>query len=452
MKDFNKIDFSQGKTSKNLMQLFIPLLIAFFFNMAFDINDSLWIGNLLGEQALAAQTISMPIILLFNSICMGATAGIAIILSQYIGAKKQEKIAETISTSFVAALAFVFIVTIACELGLNQILNVLQTPPEIYQMAKEFLAIHLISFPFAMLYMYFSAILRSYGNSIIQLIAIIICTLFNAVLDPIFIYYMGMNGVAIATVLSEGIMMIFVFVYCTRNHIFKINFHAFRFSALNDIISKAFTSAVQQSLPAISTSFITSLVAIYGTIPLAGFGTATKIEIILLYPPMALNMALTSITGQCFGAKFQEKAKEYLKCGILVGSSILIVFTLLVTIFSRELAWMFGSSEVVSEIVVGYFLIIGVGYVCNAITNCILGTINGFGKPILAMLIMIFYYVIVRMPLAKILSMTDLKLNGIWIAVLISHIMATIASIFYYQISLKKEMNKRLEQTEVVSL
>lgn len=90
------VDFTQGKTMKNLLAIFFPLLIAYIFNMVYDIMDSFWIGNMLGETALAAQTICIPISLLFNALCMGATNGVSILLSKYIGAKEDKKTKEVV--------------------------------------------------------------------------------------------------------------------------------------------------------------------------------------------------------------------------------------------------------------------------------------------------------------------------------------------------------------------
>lgn len=428
MKKAKTIDFLEGKSSRNLMALFVPLLIAFFFSMAFDINDSLWIGNLLGEKALAAQTVSMPLILIYNAVCMGVTGGIAILLAQAVGAKQESEIGKLISTSFTALLIFSFVITLFCEAGINLILSAINTPAEIYLMAKNFLMIHILSFPFVMLYMYFCAVLRSYGNSTVQLAAIIGCTLLNVGLDPLFIHFMGMSGVALATVISEGAMMVLLFFYCKKNRIMHIDLRLFRWDTLCDIASKAVPSMIQQSLPSISAAFVTSLVAVFGVTSIAAYGIAAKIETLLLYPPMAMNMALTSATGQCFGAKSTIRARDYSKWGVLIGCGLLSVLTLGVVLFSKQFTALFGADNNVSKIVSSYFYIIAFGYVCNIVTNSMLGTINGAGKPATAMFLMIFYYIIVRMPLAKILSLTVLGINGIWVAVLISHVAATIAS------------------------
>jgi putative MATE family efflux protein len=440
MKKFSQIDFTDGVASKNLALLFMPLLIAFFLNIAFDMTDSLWIGNLLGEKALAAQTVSMPVILIFNAACMGATGGISILLSKYIGAGEKEKIDSTVASSFISVLTFVMLVTVFCELGINGILRAVGTPPEIYSMARGFLAIHMLSFPFVIVFMYLTAVLRSYGNSIIQMASIIVCTLLNAVFDPIFIGYMGMNGVAVATVLSEGVMMLLVLIYCLKKNIISVRLKAFHFRTLKDILIKAVPSMVQQSLPSISASFITSLVAGFGVLPIAAFGIACKLEILLLYPSMAINMALTTSTGQCFGAEDPEKAKKYLKWGVIYCGGLVLILSAVVTIFPQKLTALFGAGEEVSTLVKTYFTIIAAGYICNSVTNCVLGEINGFGRPATAMLIMVFYYIVVRMPLAKILAGTALGLNGIWAAVLISHAAAVIASIMYNRLFFRKKL------------
>ena len=144
---------------------------------------------------------------------------------------------------------------------------------------------------------------------------------------------------------------------------------------------------------------------------------------------MAFNMVLTSIVGQCIGAKRVDRAKDYLKLSLKYGITVLFILSTLIIIFSKQLAGLFVSSNPVAQIVKEYFMIISIGYVLNTITNCYLGCLNGMGKPTKSMLLMIFYYLVVRIPLAYVFSYIGLGLNGIWIAILISHIIACITAI-----------------------
>ena len=101
-----KIDFIGGNTKRCLMAMALPMIVAMFLNMAYNLVDSLWIGNLLGETAYAALTNSTPIILILTSVAMGTTNGISILLSQAIGSKNQKRVESLIATSFIIAIVF----------------------------------------------------------------------------------------------------------------------------------------------------------------------------------------------------------------------------------------------------------------------------------------------------------------------------------------------------------
>ncbi len=419
-----EIDFIKGDTKKCLAAMVLPMMAAMILNMAYNLVDSLWIGNLLGETAYAALTNSTPVILILSSVAMGATNGVSILLSQAVGANEKNKADRSIVTSLIIAVLFSLGVTVLLELTLKPILHLLHTPDEVMQPAYQYLAIYILGYLAVYLYCYFTAVLRSFGNSIFQVIAMLICTVLNAGLDPLFIHFMGFDGAAVATVLSQTLCLVFMLIYLYRKQLFALHLSLFDKGLIIPFIEKAVPSAFQQSIPAISTSFLTSLVTGYGISALAAYGITGKLETILFYPAMALNMALTSIAGQCVGGKRYDRAKEYIKSSLAYGSAVLLILSVFVVFFSDPLSHLFVNSDAAASIVGTYFRIVGIGYVLNTITNCFLGSLNGMGKPEKSMLCMVLYYMVIRMPLAWILSNYGLGLNGIWIAVLISHIIA----------------------------
>ena len=423
-----KIDFIKGNTKKCLAAMILPLLAAMFLNMAYNLVDSLWIGNLLGETAYAALTNSTPIILILSSIAMGASNGISILLSQAIGAEEKEKTDKIIMTSLVTAVIFSLGVTVLMEITLKPILILLNTPQEVMGLAYQYLAIYILGYLSVYLYCYFTAVLRSFGNSIFQVAAMLICTFLNAVLDPVFIHFMGFNGAAAATVLSQTLCLILMLFYLHAKGFFHLHLPLFDKRLIIPLIAKGIPSAFQQSIPAISTSFLTSLVTVYGISALAAYGITGKLETILFYPAMALNMALTSIVGQCAGGKRYDRAKDYIKLSLAYGIVVLFVLSGFVVLFARPLSHLFVDSSAAADIVVVYFKIVGIGYVLNTVTNCFLGSMNGMGRPAKSMLCMVLYYIIIRMPFAWLLSHSELGINGIWTAVLISHLIAAAAA------------------------
>lgn len=424
-----KIDFIGGNTRRCLMAMALPMIAAMFLNMAYNLVDSLWIGNLLGETAYAALTNLTPIILILTSVAMGATNGVSILLSQAIGAKDKRKTESLIATSLIVAIAFSLLVTLVLELSLPFILKDLNTPTETYDMAYSHLAIYVLGYVAVYLYLYFTAVLRSFGNSMFQAVAMLVSTILNAILDPIFIHFIGFHGSAIATLFSQVVCLIFMVVYLKKKKLFSLHITWFDKADVLSLIQKAIPSVIQQSIPAVSTTFLTALVSTYSITAIAAYGITGKLETILFYPAMALNMVLTTIVGQCIGGQRTDRAKDYLKCALKYGCLLLLILSIIIVALSRQLSGFFVNSSDVAAIVGVYFSIVGIGYILNTVTNSFLGVLNGFGKPAKSMLLMIFYYIVVRMPLAYLFSFWGFGLNGIWTAVLISHICAAVASI-----------------------
>ncbi len=203
--------------------------------------------------------------------------------------------------------------------------------------------------------------------------------------------------------------------------------------------SESDSSVIQQSIPAISNPFLTALVSTYSISAIAAYGVAENRRI-LYYPAMALNMVLTTIVGQCAGGKRYDRAKDYLKCALRYGCGLLVILSVLVTGFAKQLSGLFIRSNDVAAIVRIYFLTVSAGYVLNTVTNCHLGTLNGMGQPSRSMFFMIFYYIIVRIPLACLLSYLRFGLSGIWLAVLISHVVASAAAVLTVTACIKNKI------------
>ena len=170
-------------------------------------------------------------------------------------------------------------------------------------------------------------------------------------------------------------------LYLRKKQFVTLRLKAFDRSQIKSFFAKGVPSAFQQSIPGISTAFLTALVSTCGLSAIAAYGIIGKLEMILFYPAMALNMVLTSIIGQCVGGKRPDRAKDYLRLSILYGVGFLAVLTVLVVVFARPLSGWFLSGADVADIVVHYFGIVAAGYVLNTATNCFLGGLNGLGKP-----------------------------------------------------------------------
>jgi putative MATE family efflux protein len=425
------IDFTKGNMRKNIMAMYIPLYIAYFCSALYDIIGSFWVGSLLGEKSLAAMTASFPCVMLFSALVMGATNGVTILLSKYIGANNQEKINATLSTSALCLFVFGILLMILCMGSMHIILLVGNTPPEIYQMSKTYLFIRLLSFPFIELYMYFAAVLRSYGNSSMQMFTVLMSTIINIVLSPLLISIVGINGAAIATLPAQIISMAVMMGYIMKKKFFRLNWENIDLHIFRELTGAAIPGAIQQSIPTISVAFIQSLFSSFGVAALAAYGVISKLEIIVQYPGLTINMTETTAVGTCYGASQNSKINEYVKYGIAISIGLNIFLVPLVTIFSGNLAALFGVSVSASYIVKKYFKIVAVGYLLNCVTNAIMGKMNGLGQQMVSMFLMLFYFIVIRFPLAKLLSSVKFGIDGIALSILISYIVALLVAILY---------------------
>ena len=171
---------------------------------------------------------------------------------------------------------------------------------------------------------------------------------------------------------------------------------------------------------------LTAIVSGFGVTALAAYGVAGKLELLLFYPAMSFQMVLTTIVGQCIGAGRHDRAWVYCKTALLWGGGLLIILSYGVVGVAHPLSELFVDSKAVAEVVAGYFQVVSVGYLFNMETNCFLGAVNGMGHPGRSMLCMVLYYLIIRIPLACLLSSAGL--NGIWAAVLCSHVAAVVTA------------------------
>lgn len=434
-----KVNYVEADTKKALFHMTLPLLIALVLNMTYSLVDSLWIGNLLGEEAMAALTSSTAIILLLSCIIVGLTNGIAILLAQAVGAKDEKRISQMKTTSFLLSFILMIAIIVFCEAGVNPMLKMLHTPDQTFSMSCWYLRVYLIGVLSSYFYMYFTTILRCYGNTTFQMIAILICTILNAILDPIFMKFFGFNGVAIATVVTQTISLLSAIVYIKNKNYFKLKLRDFNKKVVWSIFAKGIPSIVQQSIPAISTMALTALVSSFGLTAIAAFGIIGKMENILLYPVMALNMGLTVIASQCIGSKHSDRMNDYVKCGMKYGSVALFILSAVIILFSKQISWLFVQSDSVDSIVRDYFYIAGVGYVIHAVTTSFLAGLNGMGKTTSSMVLYIFYFLCVRVPLAYILAVVfNYGLNGIWVAFVVSHVVAVCSAAFLFNIQKRK--------------
>ena len=424
----SKIDFINGKTTASLLKMFLPLLAAMTLTVIYSMVDSFWVGNILGEHGMSALTAGTAIILIMNSLAMGVGNGISVMIAKLVGANQKEHLESAVATIITVSFAVSIVLCVLSEILVKPVLLFMGVPEQIFADASLYLKIYLLGNSVLFIYMQFTSIFRGFGDPVFQMKGMLITAIFNAALDPVFIKMQGLTGAAIVTVASEILCLLYAVIYYKKNRLFRIDFRKVNFDDVKTMFRLSIPTTIQAIMPAVSSAVMVSFITPFGLQAMSGYGVARNLELIMFMPTTGMCMAVTAIIGQCAGAKRFDRARAYLKSSLLTGGFMTAIFSAIVILLSSSLTKVFGQGEEVAEIVMQFFKVISIGYVLYMLTSCMQGYITGLRKPGLAMVLLILYYIIFRIPAALILK-KYFALEGIWGGFLVSHILAFVTAL-----------------------
>lgn len=434
-------DLTTGSIPKHLIRFSIPMFIGNLLQTGLGITDSIWVGNIVGPDAVGATQVSFPIQFLLIALSNGATLATTILVSQYYGAQDHDKLKRTINNSLSVALIFGAILTIFGLLSCDWILQKMNTPWEIFPMASSYLKIIISGFIVTFLVNLITSILRGIGDTVTPLIFMAIGLVINIALDPIMIIgigpfpKLGFDGSAYATVISQLIGLVIAIIYLNRkNHFVSIDFRKLSLEKAHiaKLIKIGFPSMIQQSLISISSVFITGMVNLFGAAATTAFGASGRIESVVFMPAMSLGLAVSALTGQNLGAGDVKRVKEVFKWGVIMTVGITLTLSAFIVAFPKLLLSMFVQDPVILDIGTGYLRTLGFSYILVAVMFVSNGVINGAGRTLITMCITLTCIWLVRVPFAAVLSKTSLGIRGIWLAIVIGFAVGLSISLTYY--------------------
>lgn len=420
------IDFAQEQTGKALLKMVMPLFAAMLLMLSYNMVDSIWVGNLLGESGYAALTTAGTVSILPGALATGIGNGTSVLVSQLVGAGDRKRTNEMIVTGMSVTAVFAVALVVFLECTLDRLLLIFRTPANIYADAGAYLSIFLVGAIALFLYMQLTSIYRSFGDPVFQMLGMLAGTLINLVIDPLFIKAYGIAGAAAATTLSQFLCLLFAIFYGWKKGYLHLQGAGVCRKDIASIIKCNMMSSIQSCTPAVSSMIMVILVNRFDVTTIAAYGVVRNIENILFYPAMAMNMALITIIGQLYGAKRMDQMRVYMRTALLYGAVIELVLTALVLLFSRQIAMLFVKETAVADIVSHGLWIISIGYLCYMFTSIFTGKMAGMGKVGMSMGCMLIYYIVIRVPLAVLLVGSSIGLDGIWFAVLVSHLTAVV--------------------------
>ena len=340
----------QEKPLKALLIFAFPMIIGNLFQQFYTMVDSVVVGRFVSEHALAAVGASYSLTNVFISIAIGGGVGASVLTSRYFGSREYRKMKTSVTT---AMLSFLMVSLILGGIGLffgQEIMELLNTPENILEQATEYLNIYFLGLPFLFMYNILSAMFNALGRSKIPLYLLIFSSVFNIVLDVVFVreFHMGVAGVAWATLIAQGISAVVAFLLFVREmkqyqgEKGDTRFDKEEFSRMSRI---ALPSILQQSTVSIGMMLVQSVVNSFGAEMLAGFSAAMRIESICIVPMAAMGNVMSSFTAQNLGAGKQERVVKGYRTGYGIVFGFGMILCVILEFFYQPLIGMFLGEE-----------------------------------------------------------------------------------------------------------
>lgn len=432
-------NLTEGKILKTMLIFALPMILGNLLQQVYNIADTMVVGRFLGAEALAAVGSAYTLMTFLTSVIIGLCMGSGAVFSIAYGAGNQQELKKSIWVSFV----FVGIVTIVMNatvfIWTRPILRLLQIPEEVYPLMYQYIRIIFSGILFVFLYNFFACLLRAVGNSVVPLWFLAISSVLNIILDLWFVAGLGkgVEGAAAATVIAQMAAGLGICVYTLwRVPVLRIEKQYMRMekSVLNRVMQYSVLTCAQQSVMNFGILMIQGLVNSFGTVTMAAFAVAVKIDTLAYMPAQEFGNAFSLFVSQNFGARKYERIRKASGMAVKVSVSFCLVISVIVWIFAAPLVEIFltDPQPAIVSAGVNYLHIEGVFYWGIGCLFLLYGLYRGMEKPVMSLVLTVISLG-TRVALAYLLApMPQFGVNAIWWAIPVGWILADLTGFVYY--------------------
>ena len=372
---------TQGPITKNILLFALPLMFGNLLQQMYNIADTWVVGRFLGADALAAVGSSYTLMTFLTSILLGLCMGSGAAVSMQYGSGETEKMRQSVFQSFLLIAGIALVLNLLVYLGLNGILWVLRVPAELCPLMKDYLFIVFLGIAATFLYNYFANLLRAIGNSVVPLAFLAVSAILNVILDLVCVLVLdwGVKGAAVATVFSQYVSGVGIGLYTLKKFpqlCPKRTDCRWDRKNLANILNLSVMTSVQQSIMNFGILMVQGLVNSFGTVIMAAFAAAVKIDSFAYMPVQDFGNAFSTYVAQNYGAGQPDRIKKGIRSAGLTSAVFCIVISVLVCAFAAPLMGIFIDPAQTEIIAAGVHYLriegacyIGIGILFLAVTN-----------------------------------------------------------------------------------
>ena len=344
------VDMTKGSPTKLLLQFSIPILIGNLFQQIYTLADRIIVGRFVGDKAFSAIGATNALSMMFMSMCMGAAIGTGVVVSQYFGAKNEQKTAASIANGSYTCVLIAIVMTLFALVTTKPILLLLHTPQSILPDALIYMYIYMGGLIAVAVYFTTFSILRALGDSKTPLIFLIVCSLLNIVLDLLFVvvFKTGVAGAAAATVLSEAIAAVLCIIYAFKKVPQFGQAFIYRkpdMKLIKKTMQVGIPTGFQYALIYVSSIILQRIVNGFGESVIGAFTATTQIELLVQQVFAALGSAMVTYTGQNMGAGKEDRISLGVIAAMKISAVISVVLLIVFWIFGHPIMSVFVTNE-----------------------------------------------------------------------------------------------------------
>jgi len=425
---------TEGNITGALLRFAAPMILGNMLQQAYSLTDTFIVGRFVGADALAAVGGTYTLTTFLYSVIIGLCMGSGALVSYYFGRGETDRMRSALRTAFVTIGAAAVVLNVLMLLLSLPVLTILRIPDEILPLTDDYFRIILTGMLPVFLYNFFAYMLRAKGNSVVPLGFLVVSTVMNIVLDILFVLPLGrgVNGAALATVLSQYVSGIGIMLYAFRKEPdMRIRPADLRPEAgeIREVLRMSGMSSVQQSVMNFGILMIQSLVNSFGTVIMAAFTVAVKIDTLAYMPAQEFGNAYSLFISQNFGAGKEKRISEGTKKAVLLSGGFCLAVSLAVVILAGPLMSLFvdaSEMEIIRE-GVRYLRIEGSCYIGIGLLFLLYGYFRGINRPEISLLLTVISLG-TRVALGYLLApIPQIGVIGIWAAIPIGWGLADLA-------------------------
>jgi len=387
-----KLDMTEGPFLKKMVLFAIPMILTGLLQSLYNAADLVVVGQFRGDMAVAAVGSTGALTNLIVGLFMGLSVGSGVLVAHYIGAKQDDEVKKVVHTSVIVSAVLGVIISIIGFFLSGKFLELMGTPADVLPGATLYLKIIFLGVPASMMYNYIAAMLRSAGDSQRPLIFLTISGLVNIALNIVLVtaFGMGVDGVAIATIISQYLSAIMAFVYLMKTSgVLRLSFSQLKvnFPKVKRMLYIGIPSGIQSSLFSLSNVVIQSSVNSLGANTTAGSAAASNIEAFVYIAMNAIYHVSLTFIGQNVGAKKYKNIRRIIVYCVLIVSVIGIGLGALGILFRYPLIKLYVSEEAAIASAMARFMIIMPTYFLCGIMDVLCGTLRALDRSLTAMIV-----------------------------------------------------------------